>query len=67
MSAPFTPEQEARVRQIVGEALVGVERERAARRMAALNSDIDYGITALWDHPSEALDQAEHPAEEGTS
>ena len=60
MSPSFTDEQEARIRQIVGEALVGAARQRAERRMALDMTDIEFGLISCSDHPCEARDQAAH-------
>lgn len=42
MSGPFTPEQEARVREIIGEMIQAVERNRQKAALAALSDAVDW-------------------------
>lgn len=67
MTAPFTPEQEARVREIVSEALMGVERHRAERVLSHIEADIEFGVNFGSDRPSAAQHQGDCPAEGGSS
>lgn len=63
----FTPEQEARVREIIAEALLGIERQRMERILSYREGDIEYGVSRAADRLSEAPYQACYRAEEGNS
>lgn len=58
MNVTFTSEQEARIREIVGEVLGGVARQRADRLMSLVAADIEFGINASVGRPCAVLDPA---------
>lgn len=45
MSTPFTPEQEARIAQIVGEVMLAVERQRQTANTCRSLDDLDTAIS----------------------